>query len=115
MSLPLEDTINEAVDRLVKKFSPEKIILFGSQARGTSNERSDVDFLIIKSCNRSERFNLLNEMYRELGDLMIPIDIIILSNKQFLIDSQIIGTIARPALKEGKILYSNGNNKKSIY
>ena len=39
--------LNEAAKRLVDRFHPEKIILFGSQARGTADEHSDADFLVI--------------------------------------------------------------------
>ncbi|MHB9012120.1 MAG: nucleotidyltransferase family protein, partial [Ignavibacteriaceae bacterium] len=34
---------NQIKERLLEKFDPEKIILFGSQSRGTADERSDVD------------------------------------------------------------------------
>ena len=39
----IEDFANE----IARQFSPEKIILFGSQARGTPNEDSDVDMLVM--------------------------------------------------------------------
>jgi predicted nucleotidyltransferase len=42
-----EKTIMEAAKRLVDNFHPERIILFGSYARGTADEHSDVDFLVI--------------------------------------------------------------------
>jgi len=109
MSTPIENTIKEAVNRLVNKFSPEQIILFGSQARGTADEKSDVDFLVITTFEKSRKVELANQMYKEISDLMVPIDIVIISKDQFIIDSKIPGTIARPASKEGKILYSNAS------
>lgn len=109
MSTNLENTIKEAVNRLVNKFNPEKIILFGSQARGTAKKNSDVDFLVITPYDKSKKIELSNAMYKEISDLMIPIDIVILSKEQYLIDSEIPGTIARPVSKEGKILYSNAS------
>ena len=50
--------LDEAVRRLVDKFHPEKIILFGSQARGTADNRSDVDLLVIYPVKGNRR-NLL--------------------------------------------------------
>ena len=43
-----ERTLTDIVQRLVKAFEPDKIILFGSRARGDFHEQSDVDLLIIK-------------------------------------------------------------------
>src|SRR5437879_5751756 len=42
----LED-IQRIADRIAERFDPERIILFGSQARGTAREHSDVDLLIV--------------------------------------------------------------------
>ena len=42
-----DEVLNEVTRRLVDGFHPEKIILFGSQARGTADDRSDVDILVI--------------------------------------------------------------------
>ncbi|HEY2381813.1 MAG TPA: nucleotidyltransferase domain-containing protein [Terriglobia bacterium] len=40
------DTIQGVVDRVVEGYAPERIILFGSHASGTSREDSDLDLLI---------------------------------------------------------------------
>lgn len=42
-----EETLAEITRRLVENFHPQKIILFGSHARGTADYRSDVDLLVI--------------------------------------------------------------------
>ncbi len=44
ISTQLKDEIKR---RLLDKFDLKKIILFGSQARGTSDNKSDVDLLVI--------------------------------------------------------------------
>ena len=44
-----EETLRLATDRLVEQFHPQRVILFGSQARGTADARSDVDLLVILS------------------------------------------------------------------
>ncbi|MBC7129525.1 MAG: nucleotidyltransferase domain-containing protein [Thermoplasmatales archaeon] len=46
--------INRYKERIIKKFNPEKIILFGSFARGDINEASDIDLIVI--CNWKENF-----------------------------------------------------------
>ncbi len=99
-----QDILKEAVRRLVEKFHPEKIILFGSQARGTADKHSDVDLLVIYPVKGNRR-NLLMEMYYTLSGLGFARDIIVLSPEEFERDRFIPGTIARPAWKEGKVLY----------
>lgn len=61
-----KEILNEAVRRLVDKFHPEKIILFGSQARDTADNRSDVDLLIISPIKEKRR-KLMIEMRRVRG------------------------------------------------
>ena len=41
------DRIQELADRIAREFEPQKIILFGSHARGDAGKYSDVDLLII--------------------------------------------------------------------
>ncbi len=41
------EQIAEIIDRIVQELAPEKIILFGSHARGDAREDSDVDLLVV--------------------------------------------------------------------
>lgn len=100
---------NELIDgikkRLVDAFAPDKIILFGSQARGTADARSDVDILVVCSF-AGKRRHLMLEMDRTLGDLDYAFDILILTPEEFQRDRHIPGTIGRYAQQEGRILYA---------
>jgi predicted nucleotidyltransferase len=96
--------IMEAANRLVEKFHPRKIILFGSQARGTADRHSDVDILVIGDY-KEKRTSLINDMIRALQGLHFPCDIVVLTPEEFEADRFIPGTIARPAWKEGRVLY----------
>ena len=42
-----ETIISTMVDRIVGRFQPSRVVLFGSQARGDANEWSDVDLLVV--------------------------------------------------------------------
>lgn len=99
-----QGTLDEIVKRLVTKFEPTKIILFGSQARGTADDKSDVDLLVICPLAKNRR-ELWLEMDRSLIGLKLARDIIILTPEEYEVDRHIPGTIARPASMEGKILY----------
>jgi len=99
-----QELIDVAIRRLAEGFDPERIILFGSQARGTADDRSDADFLIITKLT-SKRRTLILEMDRALRGLGLARDIVVLTPEEFERDREIPGTIARPASREGKVLY----------
>lgn len=94
----------EITERLLREFHPHQIILFGSQARGTADSRSDVDILVVCPVEKNRR-TLMVAMDRALKGLGIARDIVILSPEEFERDRHIPGTIARPVFLEGKILY----------
>lgn len=96
--------VREAVKRLAEGFHPQRIILFGSYARGTADERSDVDLLVIGPYKK-ERKKLMVEMDRVLWGLKMARDIVVMTPKEFDVEKEIPGTIARYAWKEGKSLY----------
>lgn len=101
-----EKTLKSVVRRLVDGFHPRRIILFGSQARQTADERSDVDILVVCPIDGSRR-ELMVAMDRELKGLGIARDIVVLTPEEFETDRQIPGTVARPAALEGRVLYES--------
>ena len=101
-----EQTLKNVVKRLVDGFHPQRIILFGSQARRTGDKRSDVDILVISSIKGSRREAMV-AMDRALKGLGIARDIMVLTPEEFELDRQIPGTIARPAWLEGRVLYES--------
>ena len=99
-----EQVLQKAVTRLVEQFAPVRIILFGSQARGTADDRSDVDLLVICAVDGKRR-DLMVAMDRALKGLGIARDIVILTPDEYERDRHSQGTIARPASLEGTVLY----------
>lgn len=95
---------NQIKERLLANFNPDKIILFGSQARGTADERSDIDILVISPLSE-DRFLMMDKMSSLLIKLNYAFDVIILTKEEFEKDKKYPGTIARYASKEGIILY----------
>ena len=105
-----EEILAEITRRLVKGFHPDKIILFGSQARGTADEHSDVDILVICPVE-GNRLELMLDMDRTLKGMYLARDIAVLTSDEYKRDSKIPGTIARYAYKEGKILYARSKTR----
>jgi predicted nucleotidyltransferase len=97
--------IKEMVDRIVERFDPEKIILFGSHARGEAGPDSDVDLLIVMSVEGSKREKQI-EVRSALHDIRLSKDVIISRAEEFEWRKDIVGTIEHPAFREGEVLYA---------
>lgn len=96
-----QQVLNEATQRLVKRFAPTWIILSGSQARGTADDRSDVDLLVVCSVADRKR-DLMVVMDRALGKLGIARDVSFLTPEEYDRDPHIPGTVPRPASLEAE-------------
>jgi predicted nucleotidyltransferase len=99
-----DSDLRQAVDALVERFRPERVILFGSHARGTADARSDVDLLVVCPVRGSRRA-LQVAMDRTLRGCRFARDIVILTREEFERDRHIPGTVARPAWLKGRVLY----------
>ncbi len=101
----LQAQIDRVVRRIVKKFDPEQIILFGSQARGDAGPDSDIDLLVVMPVEGSVRDKGL-EISLALPDLPIPVDVVVTTPEEFAWRKDFVGTIEWPAAREGKVLYA---------
>ncbi len=96
--------IDVMCDRIIKHFAPLKIILFGSYARGEVTPHSDIDLLIVFPTVDNKRQKTL-DILALLSDLPIPKDIVLTTPEEIEAYGHLVGTILRPALCEGKVLY----------
>jgi predicted nucleotidyltransferase len=93
------------VRRIVRQFHPDRVILFGSHARGDAGPDSDVDLLVVMPVQGSRREKQI-EIRVALHDVPIPIDVIVTSPEDFAWRKEVVGTIEYPAVREGKLLYA---------
>jgi len=99
--------LSEVVDRIVQKFHPVKIILFGSWARGSAREDSDLDLLVVLSKVDHKRKAAI-QIGNSLSNLPIGKDIIVTTPEDIEKYGKTVGDILLPALEEGKVIYENG-------
>jgi len=97
--------IQQMVRRIVREFDPDKVILFGSHARGEVGPDSDVDLLVVMPVEGSKRAKQL-EIRIALHDIHVPKDIIVSRSEEFEWRKNTVGTIEYPAVHEGKVLYA---------
>jgi predicted nucleotidyltransferase len=98
--------LSEVVDRIVRKFHPVKIILFGSWARGSAREDSDLDLLIVLAKTDHTRKAAI-QIGNSLSNLPVAKDIIVTTPEDIEKHGKTVGNILLPALTEGKVIYES--------
>ena len=98
--------IDKIIPIIVSIASPDQILLFGSYARGDTNEKSDIDLLIIKK-ELKNSFNIIDSIYRALYDnkIKIPVDILVIDYNRYNELNNEIGYIYKTIKEQGKIIY----------
>ena len=99
--------LTEITQRIVAISDPQQIILFGSQARGDARPDSDLDLLVIKEEVESPRAEAAR-IYRALAGLSTPVDVVVARSDYVRRHRDVVGTIVRPALRDGRVLYVRG-------
>ena len=97
--------IERITARIAKRFHPEKIILFGSHARGNATAESDVDLLVVMDFNGS-KLDKMVELRGVLTGILPPTDILLTTPEDFAWRKDVVGTIEWPAFREGRVLYA---------
>ena len=109
-----EKEITVIKDQIVKEFSPEKIILFGSYAWGKPTTDSDVDLLIVQNSTqtRSQRQKTLQ---KKLSGNMVPMDLLVYTPAEIEQSiNQKQNLFLEDILRNGKAIYENPTSKLSI-
>jgi predicted nucleotidyltransferase len=91
---------------IARRFSPHRIILFGSYAYGTPTEDSDVDLFILA---RGTRVRDLGVRIREAVDFQFSVDIVVRSREEF---ERRIGwgdSFLKEIQERGKVLYESAD------
>jgi len=103
------DALPEIIRRLVDTGKPERIILFGSWAKGTNRPDSDLDLLVIEAEPFGEsrsRFREIGRLERALGRVPYPTDILVYSREEVERWRSSPNHVIAKALKEGTEIYA---------
>jgi uncharacterized protein len=98
-------TLSEIIRRIVKVAAPEKIILFGSAARGEMGPNSDVDLLVIKR-GKFHRGRLTEKIYMNLFGVGHAVDVVVVTADDVKRYGDCFALVIYPALREGRVVYA---------
>lgn len=99
-----DELLKEVVERIMDALAPERVILFGSYVEGRATADSDLDLLVVteRPVSRKERLERTQDLFR---DMSLPIQVIIIPRQEFEETRDVIGGIAYPAAKYGRVIY----------
>ena len=100
----MDKHLEKIIARIVEEVDPDKIILFGSRAKGKNRKSSDYDVCVLKR-DAKNKSKLAKRIYRKLFGVGASVDIIVetpekyneLKDKWFLVYSDIA--------KNGRLIY----------
>lgn len=104
MSTVSQEALEEIIRRIVRVAQPERIILFGSAARGSMGPNSDVDLLVIKRGD-FDRIDVMGDIYMNLIGVDFAVDVIVVTPEDVERYGRSHALAIKPALEEGKIVY----------
>ena len=97
--------LEQVVERLRTVAAPTCVILFGSMATGDATEDSDLDLLVLLDVVPDPRAESVR-LREALGDIDMPVDVIVMTTARFEETKDVIGGIAYPAHKYGTVIYA---------
>ncbi|MDI7250688.1 MAG: nucleotidyltransferase domain-containing protein [Bacillota bacterium] len=105
------ELIKEIVRRIVAVADPEKVILFGSYARGEQDEYSDVDIMVIKDSSLP-RYRRAGPIRLALADLPVDKDIIVFTPQEEKEWATASTSLVATVLREGRVVYEKRRGRR---
>jgi predicted nucleotidyltransferase len=96
--------LKEIIRRVVEIARPEKIILFGSAARGNMGPNSDVDLLVVKA--GVHRRKLAGKIYMGLTGVGQAVDVVVVTPEDIRRYGSCPALVIEPAIREGRVVYA---------
>jgi predicted nucleotidyltransferase len=104
-----EDLLQIIVTKIVETVDPQRIILFGSWARGEREPHSDLDLLIIQESTlpRPQRYARVRRLFWGMG---LPMDILVYTPEEFTRYQSVPGSFTHTVTQKGRVLYVRSGN-----
>lgn len=100
-----ESLIQEITHTIVERFHPRRIVLFGSHARGTANEDSDLDILVEME-SKKPFLERTVEVASIFGLRDWSMDLLVITPEEIAARRDVLGTLEYTIEREGRVLYA---------
>jgi len=100
----MDPLVAKVVGKIAQSVRPDRIILFGSRARGEGREDSDIDLLVVYSGPRSKR-ELQVGIHRLFPHPEFSMDVFVLTPQELEEQKRIANTLAREVSERGIVCY----------
>jgi len=98
------ERFDDIIQRLVERFDPEKIILFGSYARGDAREDSDIDLLLVAETDLPVR-DRFPAVRRLLADFPAAFDVFWKTPEEYRRGRNVVNHVVYIAEKYGRVVH----------
>lgn len=103
---PSDVIVGQMVQRLVAALSPERIYLFGSQARGDAGPESDYDLLVVIPTSTLPRYRRDQAAFHALLGIGVAKDVLVFTRDEFERQRQVLCSLPATVEREGVLLYA---------
>lgn len=101
------DEVKLLVQKIADYCKPEKIILFGSMARGEIRKDSDIDLFVIKNSNKKRPFRVKEIFEAVRGvDRTFPLDPIVYTPAEVATRLKLGDSFVKEVISQGKVVYA---------
>jgi predicted nucleotidyltransferase len=100
-----EKFIDEIVRRILTVVEPDRVLLFGSAATGEMTADSDIDLLVLEESPKNARLESV-AVRSALRGMGMAFDVIVMRTERFEESKDVIGGLAYPAHRQGKVIYA---------
>ena len=100
-----DKTLQLMVQRIVDAVHPDRVVLFGSRARGHARPDSDYDVLVIAP-SRERHLDRIGRLYRAVGAVGAGKDLVWYTDEEAAEWRTVRSAFITTALREGKVIYA---------
>jgi predicted nucleotidyltransferase len=106
MTEAVKTELDKIVEVLVETGIVTKIILFGSHARGTGSDDSDIDLCVLTSVEDRRPIDVGIDLRMKLRNVQtMPLDLFMSNPSEFLYRSNYVGSLEHEVMREGLLIY----------
>ncbi|MCL2786305.1 MAG: nucleotidyltransferase domain-containing protein [Methanomassiliicoccaceae archaeon] len=98
--------VDQVVKKIAEEFNPEKMIIFGSAAKGEADDQSDLDILVVMDTELSY-YRRAPEVRRKLLGIPLAMDILVITPEEFSAYKDNDGSFIKDIMRTGKVAYES--------